>query len=141
MFSYFAEIRLALVCALIGLIIYLVARHVRAQADILRAHLEGRNRLLDRFGNAEAFLAFARTDEGRALLRAPDMVPGAPRVPGLRLLQSAIVCLALGIGLEFFINGQESAGIGVVLLSAGVGQVLAGLLAWLTQRTSSGPRS
>jgi hypothetical protein len=141
MFTYFAEIRLAIVCALVGLIIFLVARHVRAQTDVLRAHMEGRNRLLDRFGDAEAFLAFARTEEGRTILRPPDLGAGASRVPGLRLLQSAIVCLALGVGFKFFVSGQEGPGIGVVLLSAGAGQALAGLLAWFTQRTSGGQRS
>lgn len=141
MVTYFAEIRLAIVCALVGVILYLVARHVRAQADVLRAHLEGRNRLLDRFGDAETFLAFARSDEGRMILRPPELAAGISRPPGLRLLQSAIVCLALGVGFRFYTGGQEAQAVGVVLLAAGVGQALAGVLAWFTQRRSGGRRT
>jgi len=146
MYMFSAELRLAILFAFVGFIIYLVARHVRAQSDLLRVHLEGRNRLLDRFGDAEAFLTFARSDEGRALLRTPEPIPGTARVPGLRLLQSAAVSLATGVGFTFFSGpsttggGQEAQAIGVVLLSAGIGLALAGLLARAVPRASRSNR-
>lgn len=135
---FYAEIRLALFLAFVAFVLYLVARQARGAADVLKLHLEGRNRLIDRFGDADAFLAFARSEEGRAILHPPQPSSGGARVAGLRLFQSAILCLALGAG--WYVSGVQSPGggqeartLGVLLGSTGVGLLLAGLLAWLTR--------
>ena len=88
---YATELRLAIFLAFVGFVLFLVARQSRNRLEILRLHLEGRNRLIERFGDAEAFLAFARSEEGRAALRAPDTGDAGRAVPGLRLFQGAIV--------------------------------------------------
>ncbi len=71
---------------------WLLHQRLRTTADLMRLHLEGRNRLLEKFGTAQEFLDFTRTRAAEALL--------PPRLgrdhPGLRLLQAGVVCLLVG---------------------------------------------
>ncbi len=137
MSPYSPEIRLALLLAFFGFVLWLVSRKVRSASELHKLHLEGRNRLLDRLGDAEAFLAFARTPEGRALLEAPHLDPG-PR-PGIRLLQMGTFGTVLGSclhvsgrlwglsDLQLFANFVLFIGLG--LLAA------AGATAWVQRRS------
>lgn len=140
-FVLYSVLRLAVFFAFAGFVLYLVARHARTQSELLRLHLEARNRLLDRFSTADAFLAFARSDEGRAVLQAPSLPAAAPRLPGLRLFQGGALCLALGggwllAGAGAGAGGRESFTVASLILSGGVGLVLSGVLAWFAARAA-----
>lgn len=79
-------------------------RRGQAQMELQRLHLEGRNRLLEGFDTPQALLDFAATEPGRALFTPPSLLPYAnakPRPEGLRLLQSGILSLFVGLGFRF----------------------------------------
>lgn len=154
---YFATFRIALFFGLIAFVLWLISRRAQRASGLLKLHQEGRNRLLDRFSDAESFLAFIRTEEGRSFLQAPQFAQKTQPVPGLRLLQISTVALPLGIGM-LILSRQTLARIdsvrgnhldviarsdahqyelfGVVMLCAGVGLLLAALAAWLSYRMS-----
>lgn len=81
-----------------GLFAWFQQGRMRRGADLLRLHLEARNRLLDKVGTSQEFLDFARTEEGRSLLSLP-VSPTAPQSQspaGLRLVQTGIVGMLVG---------------------------------------------
>ncbi len=162
MSGFYIVARLGVLFAFIGFILWLVSRKVRTQDEVLKLHLEGRNRLLERFADANALVAFAATTEGRALLQPPDLPLAEPRLPaGVRMVQSGIVALALGGGFEYLgaswirradlargnfldsrllLDGQGYEMAGVLLLCGGAGLIIAGLLAWWWQQRDARPR-
>lgn len=86
--------------AALGLLAYLAwlfSKRVHSRSELLRQHLEGRNRFLERFGSGQEFLDFARTEEGHALLEAPQLPAPAKAAPaGLRLFQLGVVAMLVG---------------------------------------------
>lgn len=79
-------------------------RRVQAQTELQRLHLEGRNRLLERFDTSQALLEFAATEPGRILFTPPNLLPAAgakPQPEGLRLLQSGLLSLFVGLAFRF----------------------------------------
>ncbi len=159
----FTEIRLAILFAFLAFVVWLVSRRVHTHADILKLHIEGRNRLLDRFQDADAFLAFARTEEGQAFLHPPELFASGVRTPpGLRLVQVGLFSLILGAGFEYLgltlpsranaarenflavqmvMDAQGYELIGVVLITAGVGLLVAGIAAWAWLRAGTRART
>ncbi len=153
------EIRLAILFAFLAFVVWLVSRRVHTHSDLLKVHIEGRNHLLDRFRDVDAFLAFARTDEGQAFLHPPELFASSVRTPpGLRLIQGGLVSLVLGAGFEYLavtlfaranigrggsldpnmvMDGQSYELIGIVLISAGVGLLVAGVVAWAWLRAGT----
>jgi len=151
------EIRIALLFGFLAFVLWLISRKVKTSSELMKLHLEGRNRLLDRFGDAEDFLTFARSEEGRALLEAHSLVRGPQVQPGLRLFQCGLVALPVGVGLgkigaemtaqanlargsyldhRAWSEGGDYQLMGILLLTLGVGLLLAGLLAWFSDRTA-----
>lgn len=153
--SAFIVLRLAVLFAFLGFVLWLVSRKLRTHSELMHLHLMGRNRLLDRFQDPEQLLTFARTEEGHALLEAPHLErPQRPR-PGLRLLQASLFCLPVGGGLILagerwlrlanpnrgnfldtaaVMDAREYLFLGQMILAVGIGLLLAGLLAWRLDR-------
>ena len=78
---------------LFAFFLWLLSRRAFTRSDLLRLHLEGRHRLLDRFASSTEFLNFARSEEGHDLLRPPQLPSPRPPAPaGLRLIQAGILC-------------------------------------------------
>jgi hypothetical protein len=148
---FMIEIRFALLLAFLAFLLWLVSRKVRTHSELMKLHLEGRNRMLDRFGDAEAFLSFARTEEGRAFLETSSLAAPARTRPGVRLLQCGLISLLLGFGMRsmgigwrmqanlargsfldtnLLSNGQSFETFGTLLLFGGAGLVLASAIAW-----------
>jgi len=128
----------------LAFLVWLLARHYRTRAEVLRLHLASRDRLVAQAGSLEALLAFARTPEGRSLLEPPSL--SSSRVPlGLRLIQAGVVCLSVAVlraGVAIlWLPSLQGAGQGQNLLEgltqtalfagAGMGLLLAG---WLSRR-------
>ena len=104
-------------------------------------------RLAERFGDGDAFVAFARTPEGRALLEN-EYSPAAMAHRVLGLVQFGIVACAIGVA--FLINGiapppgtdmnfvreaDNARWWGWLTLGLGVGLLLAGVVsAWVARR-------
>ena len=76
-FSFFIVMILTL--GIGGFIAWTIHQRMRQGADLLRLHMETRNRLLDKFGTTQEFLEFAQTEGGQSLL-APPQIPMAPQV-------------------------------------------------------------
>lgn len=76
---------------------WLYAKRVTSRGELMRLHLEGRNRLLERFASVQEFLDFARGPEGQALLAAPQL-PAPPKAApqGLRMFQLGVIALLVG---------------------------------------------
>jgi hypothetical protein len=84
----------------LGFLAWLFSRKVHSRSELMRLHLEGRNRLLERFASSQEFLAFARTDEGRSLLDPPHW-PAAGKGMPLWLRLIALGLAAVLVGLAF----------------------------------------
>ena len=81
-----------------GLVAWFIYQRMSRGAELLRQHLDTRNRLLDKFGTAQEFLDFANTEAGHSLL-APPRMPTAPQVVApavLRMVQAGIVSVLVG---------------------------------------------
>ena len=81
-------------------VIHLWRRRLQLQRRSARDAMVAR--LAERFGDADAFVAFARTPEGRALLEN-EYSPAATAQRILGLLQFGVVACALGAA--FLVNG------------------------------------
>ena len=89
-----ASLFFAFIATLIGLAIW----WYKAHSELKLREFETRHRVLEKFADSEAFLAFARSDEGRGLLLASPP-PGRNGGRGaIRLIQTGLLVLALGIG-------------------------------------------
>ncbi len=78
-------------------------RRAQATADLQRLHLEGWNRTLERFDTPQALVEFLSTEAGRSLLAPPVPLGGASTKQaheGLRLIQSGLVALFVGLGFR-----------------------------------------
>jgi hypothetical protein len=70
----------------------------KSRSELKFREFETRHRVLEKFADSEAFLAFARSEEGRRLLlTSPEPALGGLR-GGLRLVQLGLLVLALGVG-------------------------------------------
>ena len=96
----FETLQIAVLLGFMAFLARLWSRRAERRADLLRLHLEGRNRLLERLDTAQALLDFAATGPGRALLEPPALAEAAPqpRREGLRLVQAGLVALFVGLG-------------------------------------------
>lgn len=85
--------------AVVALIVLILAVWwFRSRSELKFREFEVRHRVLEKFADSEAFLAFARSEEGRRLLlTTPDAAKNGGRA-GLRLVQTGLLVLALGIG-------------------------------------------
>ena len=97
---------LQITCALgfVAFMAWLWFLRAQAQTELQRLHLEGRNRLLERFDTPQALLDFAATEAGRSLfgpLSSTQAETVASRHEGLRLIQVGIVSLFVGLGFRF----------------------------------------
>lgn len=91
------SLRFMAALGLLGFLAWLYAQRVASRSGLLRLHLEGRNRLLERFASAAEFLEFARSPEGKALLEAPQLPAPAKAAPlGLRMFQLGVVAMLVG---------------------------------------------
>lgn len=96
-FSFFVVMILTL--GIGGFIAWTIHQRMRQGADLLRLHMETRNRLLDKFGTTQEFLEFAQTEGGQSLL-SPPQIPTAPQVAapaGLRMVQLGIPSVLVGV--------------------------------------------
>jgi hypothetical protein len=95
-------LQLALALGFTGFLAWLWFRKARAQAELLRLHVEGRNRLLERLESPQALLDFAATEVGACLLTPPrlQVAPAASKPEGLRLIQAGLVTLFAGFGFH-----------------------------------------
>lgn len=86
---------------LLAFLAWLFSKRVHTRSELLRLHLEGRNHLLSRFASTQEFLDFARSEEGRRVLEAPQLPTPAKAAPaGLRLIQLGIVSILCGVGMN-----------------------------------------
>jgi hypothetical protein len=109
----------------------------------LRLLMDFNTRLIERFGSINDFSEFAKTAAGADFLNS--MMADAPaNRPGERILrsvQTGIVLIALGTGLLllawYFEDGSRDdlLGVGVVVLSLGVGFLLASAASYRISRT------
>lgn len=136
----------------VAFLVWLMARHYRTRAEVLRLHLASRDKLITQAGSLDSLLAFARSPEGRSLLELPALATS--RIPvGLRFIQAGIVCLSIallrGIVAALWVQGLKGAGTDVALVNlitregllqallyggAGLGLILAG---WLGRRVQA----
>jgi len=95
-------LQLAVALGFTGFLAWLWIRRTQAQTELLRLHLEGRNRWLERLESPQALLDFAATEAGQALLTPPRFpeAAGKPKPEGLRLIQAGLVSLFAGLGLH-----------------------------------------
>ena len=89
-----ASLFFAFAAILIGLAIW----WYKARSELKIREFETRHRVLEKFADSEAFLAFARSEEGRRLLlTSPPPVRNGGR-GAVRLIQTGLLVFALGIG-------------------------------------------
>ena len=91
---------LLLVGAIACVVLQMWRRKLHADRRMRRDEMVGR--LAERFGDGDAFVAFARTAEGRTLLEN-EYSPAATALRILGLVQFGIVACA--IGAAFLVNG------------------------------------
>lgn len=89
---------------IVGIVAYAVVHLLRRGQQVQRRMARDAMtvRLAERFGDGDAFVAFARTPEGRALLEN-EYSPAAMAHRVLGLVQFGIVACAIGVA--FLING------------------------------------
>jgi hypothetical protein len=132
-----------------GIVAFTVAhvfrRRLQMQRRVARDAMAAR--LAERFGDGDAFVAFARTPDGRALLEN-EYSPAAMAHRVLGLVQFGIIACAIGIA--FLINGiapppgtdinfvreaDEARWWGWLSIGLGIGLLVsAGVSAWLARR-------
>ena len=126
-------------------IVHMLRRRLQAQRRIARAGMVAR--LAQRSGDGDAFVAFAQSPDGRALLEN-EYSPAAMAHRVLGLVQFGIVACAIGVA--FLINGiapppgtdinfvreaEEARQWGSLTIALGVGLLIAGAVsAWVARR-------
>ena len=125
---------------IVGIVMFAVMQMTRRRLQVRRrmARDAMTARLAERFGDGDAFVAFARTPEGRALLEN-EYSPAAMAHRVLGLVQFGIVACAIGVA--FLINGiapppgtdinfvreaEEARAWGWLTLALGIGLLVAG---------------
>ena len=106
-------------------------RFLRTRAEVLRAHAEGRNRVLALVSSLEEFLAFARTAEGRGLLEPPTFPSDAPH--GLHLIQAGVAILGIAVGVAVA-TGFREAGPPLLVTFVGAGLIAGGYVGRFLRR-------
>ena len=126
-------------------IVHMLRRRLQAQRRIARDAMVAR--LAQRFGDGDAFVAFAQSADGRALLEN-EYSPAAMAHRVLGLVQFGIVACAIGVA--FLINGiappagtdinfvreaEEARQWGALTFALGVGLLIASAVsAWVARR-------
>ncbi|HEX4823246.1 MAG TPA: hypothetical protein VFV19_02935 [Candidatus Polarisedimenticolaceae bacterium] len=138
----------ALTVAAGALAIALAIRWHHVRADLKLREFEIRHRVFEKFADSQAFLDFARSEEGRRLLSATAEPARNPWRAGLGLLSVGLLVLALGIGAKISsanlpegkelwerLAKQNMATWGTLSLCAGIALTASGVLArWLDRR-------
>lgn len=126
-------------------VVHVLRRRLQARRRMARDAMT--QRLAERFGDGDAFVAFARTPEGRALMEN-EYSPAAMAHRVLGLVQFGLVACAIGVA--FLINGiapppgtdinfvreaDEARWWGWLSIGLGLGLLLSsGVSAWLARR-------
>jgi hypothetical protein len=135
---------LSFLAAVLGLAIWWYT----ARSELRFREFEVRHRLLEKFADSEAFLEFARSEEGRRLLLLAPEAGRNGRRGGLRLVQVGLLVLALGIGARIGAAGiavtkedfdryrkESLATWGTLFICAGIALTGSGALSrWLDRR-------
>jgi hypothetical protein len=88
-----------LTAAFVAVLIALALRWHKSRSELRFREFEVRHRLLEKFADSEAFLEFARSEEGRRLLLLTPPPPARHGGrAGIRLVQAGLLVLGLGIG-------------------------------------------
>ncbi len=98
-------VKVALVFAFLGFLFWLLYRGIRLRIQPRLQKAEVLNRLLDKFGSAREFTEFLQTEEGRRFLDDPLPPLHSPSHRILRLVQTGIVILTVGVGC--FLNAYR----------------------------------
>jgi len=138
-----AAVGLGFLAALLALAIF----WFRSRADLRVREMEIRHRVLEKYSDSEAFLAFARSDEGRRLLLGVAE-PASNWRTRLGLIQIGLLVLAIGIGARLSaskmpegteawerLQKQDTATWGTLFVCAGIALTASGALSrWLDRR-------
>jgi len=127
MFSFFAGI------------VWFVLTTIR-RYKVAKLQAEVSNKLIDKFGSSQELLAYAQTEQGKALLISITTEPGTlfGRIVGS--LQAGIVLMVFGSALLFLhwmIVGaaQTFLVFGVLILALGIGFALAGAVSYFFSKS------
>jgi hypothetical protein len=129
--------------AFAAFIAWLFFRRAQLAAQRSQLDLELRNRLLDKFANAQEFLEFVETEKGRKLLQGLAPQASNPRLTSMRFMQAGALSVLLGYGfylnagrlkgltdINFVNKAQDLKSWGTLLVAAGVGQVVAAAIGY-----------
>ena len=137
-----------LMLGFLAVVIVLAVWWFKSRSELRLREFEVRHRVLEKFADSEAFLQFARSDEGRRLLLVAPEPTRNGRRGGLRLVQAGLLVLAIGIGAgiasariaimtEPFdrYRKEELATWGTLFTCAGIALTASGVLSrWLDRR-------
>lgn len=118
--------------ASVVLIVWFAARTIRHRSDVRAQQM---NNLLDKFGTADEFIAFAQSDAGGEIIRviSGPTQEGSPHV--LESVRRGVISSALGIGAIVVGSTVNDlvwlAVVGVLLLALGIGFLVS---AYVTRR-------
>lgn len=88
----------ALVVGFLAIVLGLAIWWHHSRSELRLREFEVRHRVLEKFADSDAFLAFARTEEGRRLLLPAPEPARNGRLGWLRLVQIGLLVFAIGIG-------------------------------------------
>lgn len=87
-----------LALAFLAVVLALAVWWYKSRSELKLREFEVRHRVIEKFADSEAFLAFARSDEGRRMLLIAPEPTRNRRLGGLRLVQVGLLVLGIGFG-------------------------------------------
>ena len=138
----------ALTIAAGAIAIALAIRWHTSRSELRLREFEIRHRVFEKFADSQAFLDFARTEEGRRILSVSPAAERKPRRASFGLLSVGLLVFSLGVGAKIAaadvsdvheawqqIARQNLATWGTLSLCAGIALTASGALAlWLDRR-------